>query len=103
MAAASSACAFSSHPNPCLLDEHDRMLFQHSHPPSPDPECATLEEGFEGFSGTLSQEYSQNPIPFTWTKGPEHFQRIIEATKQYQAAHPKQPRQRKGKENNIKD
>src|SRR5436853_1941134 len=42
------------------------------------------------------KKYSQNPTPFTWTKGTEHFQRIIEATKQYQAAHPKQPRQRKG-------
>ena len=32
------------------------------------------------------KKYSENPTPFTWTKGPEHFQRIIEATKQYQAA-----------------
>src|SRR6266567_7846509 len=49
------------------------------------------------------KKYSENPTPFTWTKGPEHFQRIIEATKEYQAAHPKQPRQRKAKINNIKD
>src|ERR1022692_378962 len=48
-------------------------------------------------------KYSLNPTPFTWTKGPEHFQRIIEATKEYQAAHPKQPRQRKGKANTKKD
>ena len=41
------------------------------------------------------KKYSENPTPFTWTKGPEHFQRIIEATKEYQAAHPKQPKQRK--------
>jgi transposase len=40
-------------------------------------------------------KYSQNPTPFTWTKGPEHFQRIIEATKQYQAANPKKVRQPK--------
>lgn len=39
-------------------------------------------------------QYSQNPTPFTWTKGPEHFQRIIQATKEYQAAHPKKPKQR---------
>jgi hypothetical protein len=26
--------------------------------------------------------------PFTWTKGPERLQRIIETTKAYQAAHP---------------
>ena len=43
------------------------------------------------------KKYSENPTPFTWTKGPEHFQRIIEATKQSQAAHPKQPGQRKAK------
>ena len=39
--------------------------------------------------------YSRNPTPFTWTKGPDQLQRIIEATKEYQAAHPKQPKQRK--------
>jgi hypothetical protein len=32
------------------------------------------------------QKYSENPTPFTWTKGPEHLQRIIEATKEYQLA-----------------
>ena len=48
-------------------------------------------------------KYSENPTPFTWTKGPEHFQRIIEATKQYQAAHPKQPRQKKVKTNTVKN
>ena len=49
------------------------------------------------------KKYSQNPTPFTWTKGPEHFQRIIEATKEYQATHPKQQKQPKGHNNNIKD
>lgn len=49
------------------------------------------------------KKYSQNPTPFTWTKGPAHFQRIIEATKEYQAAHPKVPKQRKAKINTIKD
>ena len=48
-------------------------------------------------------KYSENPTPFTWTKGPEHFQRIIEATKQYQTAHPKQPRQKKVKTNTVKN
>jgi hypothetical protein len=28
------------------------------------------------------KQYSKNPTPFTWTKGPEHLQRIIEATRQ---------------------
>lgn len=49
------------------------------------------------------RRYSQNPTPFTWTKGPEHLQRIIEATREYQAAHPKQPRQRKGTANNKRN
>src|ERR1700682_4464351 len=49
------------------------------------------------------KKYSQNPTPFTWTKGPEHFQRIIEATKEYQTAHPKKTRQRKPLANNAKN
>jgi transposase len=49
------------------------------------------------------KKYGQNPTPFTWTKGPEHFQRIIEATKAYQVAHPKQPRQRKAQANTKKN
>jgi transposase len=49
------------------------------------------------------KQYSQNPTPFTWTKGPEHFQRIIQATKEYQAAHPKKPRVTKNKSNTIKN
>jgi transposase len=49
------------------------------------------------------KKYSENPTPFTWTKGPEHFQRIIETTKEYQASHPKQPKQRKPRSNNIKN
>lgn len=41
------------------------------------------------------QNYNDNSSPFTWTKGPEQLQllqRIIEATKQYQANHPPKPR-----------
>jgi len=38
---------------------------------------------------------NENPRPFVWTKGPEKLQRIIEATKQYQAAHPHKPRKRR--------
>lgn len=49
------------------------------------------------------KRYSENPTPFTWTKGPEHFQRIIEATKEYQAAHPPQPRHRKARVDTKKD
>src|SRR5664280_2873440 len=49
------------------------------------------------------KQYSHNPTPFTWTKGPEHFQRIIEATQEYQVAHPRQPKQRKTNRNTIKN
>jgi len=49
------------------------------------------------------KQYSKNPTPFTWTKGPEHFQQIIEATRQYQAAHPKQTKQRKDRQHNTKN
>lgn len=38
------------------------------------------------------QRYNQSCSPFVWTKGPEHLQKIIEATKEYQAAHPLPPR-----------
>src|SRR5947208_6630266 len=36
--------------------------------------------------------YNETCDPFTWTKGPEHLQRIIETTKEYQALHPRKPR-----------
>jgi transposase len=38
---------------------------------------------------------NEDPRPFVWTKGPEKLQRIIEATKQYQAQHPRKPRKRR--------
>ncbi len=38
--------------------------------------------------------YNQTCHPFTWTKGPEHLQRIIETTKDYQALHPRKARRR---------
>jgi len=44
---------------------------------------------------------NENPRPFVWTKGPEKLQCIIEATKEYQAAHPRKPKKRRQPENNI--
>jgi len=41
--------------------------------------------------------YNESCRPFTWTKGPEQLQRIIETTKDYQAAHPKKPRRRRAR------
>jgi transposase len=48
------------------------------------------------------QHYDQSCSPFVWTTGPEHLQKIIEATKEYQVGHPQPPRRsRKKNENNI--
>lgn len=41
--------------------------------------------------------YNDTCQPFTWTKGPEKLQHIIETTKDYQAAHPRKPRRRRAK------
>ena len=51
------------------------------------------------------EHYNQDCSPFVWTKGPEKLQRIIEATKEYQAAHPPKPkrRRRRKQKNNIKN
>jgi transposase len=38
--------------------------------------------------------YNETSAPFTWTKGPEQLQGIIEATQAYQAAHPRKRRRR---------
>src|SRR5947207_15573439 len=55
MAAASSASAFSLHPDTRLLDEHDRMLFQYSHPAGADAERTPFEKGSEGFSAPIPE------------------------------------------------
>lgn len=41
--------------------------------------------------------YNATCGPFTWTKGPEQLQRIIETTKQYQATHPRKPRRKRSR------
>jgi transposase/transposase-like protein len=45
--------------------------------------------------------YNDSCQPFTWTKGPEKLQRIIEATQQYQAEHPPKRKRRQPRRNNI--
>jgi transposase len=50
--------------------------------------------------------YNETCNPFTWTKGPEHLQRIIQTTKEYQVFHPRKPRRRRAKRkkaDSIKD
>jgi transposase len=50
------------------------------------------------------ENYNESCSPFVWTKGPEQLQKIIEATKEYQAAHPKPPRRsQKKSDNNTKN
>jgi len=46
--------------------------------------------------------YNQSSSPFVWTRGPQHLQKIIEATKEYQAAHPRPPKRSRAKGDNIK-
>jgi transposase len=47
--------------------------------------------------------HNENPRPFVWTKGPEKLQRIIEATQEYQAMHPRKPRKHNRDRNSIKN
>lgn len=50
--------------------------------------------------------YNQTCNPFTWTKGPEHLQRIIETTKDYQVLHPRKRRRppaKRGKAYSVKN
>ena len=49
------------------------------------------------------ENYNQHCGPFVWTKGPEKLQRIIEATQQYQAAHPRKKRRHRKQKNNTKN
>ena len=46
--------------------------------------------------------YNEHSGPFTWTKGPEKLQRIIAATKAYQAAHPPKRKGRRKARNTTK-
>ena len=49
------------------------------------------------------ENYNKNCSPFRWTKGPEKLQRIIEATKQFQAEHPPKRKARRTKNHTIKN
>jgi hypothetical protein len=44
---------------------------------------------------------NENPSPFVWNKGPERLQHIIEASKEYQAAHARKLRKRRRTPNTI--
>jgi transposase len=48
-----------------------------------------------GFLLDYLATYNETSGPFTWTKGPEQLKSIIEATKEYQTAHPRKKRRRR--------
>jgi transposase len=62
------------------------------------------KKSLRGFLLEYLTAYNETSGPFTWTKGPEQLQGIIEATKAYQEAHPRKRRRRRRKHvaNNIK-
>lgn len=61
------------------------------------------KHSLRAFLLTYLEAYNATSGPFTWTKGPEKLQRIIEATTAYQAAHPRKRRRRKRAANTIKN
>jgi transposase len=54
------------------------------------------------FLAQFLTNYNAHAGPFTWTKGPEKLQRIIAATKAYQAAHPPKRKRRRRATNTTK-
>jgi len=63
---------------------------------------AHFETPTQGILAELHRQNNKHPKQFVWTKGPEKLQRIIEATKEYQAAHPRKLRKRRRKVHSIK-
>jgi transposase len=63
----------------------------------------TSKRELKEFLSDFIARNNENPRPFVWTKGPEQLQRIIEATKEYQAAHPRKPRKRRRVRVNIRN
>jgi transposase len=102
------------------LDRHPRVHFHHT--PTHASwvnmvECFFSILGRQGLSQSVHRSkqqlkdflvkfianYNESCQPFTWTKGPEKLQRIIEATKQYQAEHPPKRKRRRQRHNNTKN
>ena|ERR1700677_3055162 len=103
MAPAPSTSAFSLHPTHASWMNMIECFFSILTRQALTQSVQRSKKELKDFLELYLKKYSQNPTPFTWTKGPEHFQRIIEATKEYQAAHPKHSKQRKAKINTIKN
>jgi len=62
------------------------------------------KQSLRAFLHQYLDTYNETSAPFTWTKGPEKLQRIIDATQAYQEGHPPKRRRRtqRRKANNIK-
>lgn len=58
------------------------------------PSVHTSKRQLKEFLVQFIANYDERCSPFRWTKGPEKLQRIIQATKECQAAHPRKPRRR---------
>jgi hypothetical protein len=71
--------------------------------PSPDAECATLEEGAEGLSGTLPKEIQPKSHPLHLDQRARTLPTHHRGNEKYQAAHAEQPTQRKAKNNAVKN
>jgi hypothetical protein len=79
------------------------MLLQHPGQARFVAKLHTSKRQLKEFLLNYIAQNNKNPKPFVWTKGPEKLQRIIEATKEYQAAHPRKLRKRRRKAYSIKN
>src|SRR5580658_7063232 len=73
MAAPTWPSAFPLHRNARLLDEPDRMLFQHSHQAGADPQRAALQERPEGASAPLLEQIQPESAAVHLDKGAGTF------------------------------
>src|SRR6204780_1883461 len=103
MAPAPSTSAFSLHPTHASWMNMVECFFSILTRQALTQSVHRSKKDLKDFLIRYLQKYSENPTPFTWTKGPEHLQRIIQATKEYQTANPKKPRQRKAHSDNKRD
>jgi len=63
----------------------------------PSAQRATIKQDLKDLLHRFLASYNTTCSPFTWTKGPEQLQHIIETTKEYQATHPRKPRRRRAR------
>lgn len=106
LAAPTSPSSIPLHSHARFLGESNRVLLQYPDQARLGAQRTAVQERPQGSSPAVSHSVQLNCRPFTWTKGPEQLQRIIETTKQYQVEHPRKPRRRRNrgkKPGSIKD